>query len=90
MNVLKVQMVLAAVLMLPVVYLLAARMLPSSFALQGVQHNKVGKLAHIDATPLKAFICTVLGTIGGLIIGEADYAGKFLTATVKGDVHDIG
>eukprot|EP00928_Gymnodinium_smaydae_P034441 TRINITY_DN243_c0_g1_i5.p1 TRINITY_DN243_c0_g1~~TRINITY_DN243_c0_g1_i5.p1 ORF type:complete len:771 (-),score=202.74 TRINITY_DN243_c0_g1_i5:177-2489(-) len=68
--VLKVQMVLTAFLMLPVIYGLATVMLPESFSLQGVR--LVGtppKPAQIEGKPWKAFMCTVMGTLGGLIIG---------------------
>jgi H+-translocating diphosphatase len=66
--VLKVQMVLTAILMLPVIYLLAYYLLPESFTLEGVRLQD-GVPAKITGTPLKAFICATMGCIGGLIIG---------------------
>jgi len=62
-KVLKVQMVLTAFLMLPVIYLLAHTMLPAEFALEGVASD------HVVGTPWKAFVCASCGTLGGLIIG---------------------
>merc|ERR1719336_2485017 len=67
--VLKVQMVLTAVLMLPVIYLLAVQLLPESFALSGVAIDAQGNPAKIDGTPFKAFVCATMGCVGGLIIG---------------------
>jgi len=67
--VLKVQMVLTAALMLPVIYLLAVLLLPESFALSGVQIDAHGLPAKITGTPLKAFVCATMGCVGGLIIG---------------------
>jgi len=62
--VLKVQMTLTAVIMLPVTYLLAVTLLPQSFVLESVR-----MAGGIASTPMKAFICTAVGTVGGLIIG---------------------
>jgi inorganic pyrophosphatase len=67
--VLKVQMVLTAILMLPAIYGLATLMLPANFSLQGVRLDEKGQPAPIVGTPLKAFVCTMMGTLGGLIIG---------------------
>eukprot|EP00930_Biecheleria_cincta_P001534 TRINITY_DN102670_c0_g1_i1.p1 TRINITY_DN102670_c0_g1~~TRINITY_DN102670_c0_g1_i1.p1 ORF type:complete len:805 (-),score=166.40 TRINITY_DN102670_c0_g1_i1:151-2514(-) len=74
--VLKVQMVLTALLMLPVIYGLAVLTLPAEFSLEGVRLVK-GEIngvktfvpAKVVGTPLKAFICATMGCIGGLIIG---------------------
>merc|ERR1719337_543918 len=44
-------------------------MLPSSFSLVGVALGATGTPVHVTGTPLKAFACTMMGTIGGLIIG---------------------
>ena len=63
-NVLKVQMVLTAVLMLPATYFLADKMLPAEFALESVRAE--GK---VIGTPAKAFTCAAMGTVGGLLIG---------------------
>jgi inorganic pyrophosphatase len=63
-QVLKVQMTLTAVIMLPVTYFLAGRLLPAEFLLESVRQE-----GGIVSTPMKAFICTAVGTIGGLIIG---------------------
>merc|ERR1711972_993693 len=69
MGVLKVQMVLTAALMLPVIYLLAVQLLPEEFALSGVALDADGHPAKIIGTPFKAFVCVAGGTLGGLIIG---------------------
>merc|ERR1711972_1176562 len=69
MGVLKVQMVLTAALMLPVIYLLAVQLLPEEFALSGVALDADGHPAKIIGTPLKAFVCATMGCVGGLIIG---------------------
>jgi len=61
--VLKVQMVLTALLMLPVTFFLAKLLLPAEFVLEGVAAKQV------TGTPFKAFICAACGTVGGLIIG---------------------
>merc|ERR1719444_441038 len=55
--------------MLPVIYVLAIYMLPESFSLQGVRLDAQGSPKAIDGKPWKAFVCTLMGTIGGLIIG---------------------
>jgi inorganic pyrophosphatase len=68
-KVLKVQMVLTAALMLPVIYLLAVQLLPEEFALSGVALDADGHPAKIIGTPLKAFVCATMGCVGGLIIG---------------------
>lgn len=62
--VLKVQMVLTAVLMLPVTYILATGLLPSEFALTSVRSG-----IQSTGTPMKAFVCVLMGTLGGLLIG---------------------
>ena len=65
-NVLKVQMVLTAILMLPVIYGLAVTMLPEDgFELRSVAGKD--KNATVLVTPLKAFVCTVMGTRGKLL-----------------------
>jgi len=63
-KVLKVQLVLTAVLMLPVTYFLAVKMLPKEFALESVRAK-----GHVMGTPEKAFACAAMGAVGGLIIG---------------------
>mmetsp|Transcript_9922 Transcript_9922/g.22086 ORF Transcript_9922/g.22086 Transcript_9922/m.22086 type:complete len:765 (-) Transcript_9922:40-2334(-) len=68
-RVLKVQMVLTALLMLPVIYYLAVLLLPAHFRLEGVRLNEDGIQAEIHGTPFKAFICATMGCVGGLIIG---------------------
>jgi len=61
---LKLQLILSAVLMLPVTYGLAVGLLPQEFTLESVRPQ-----GHITATPLKAFACVAMGTIGGMVIG---------------------
>jgi inorganic pyrophosphatase len=65
---LKVQMILTAGIMLPITYLLAIQLLPEQFNLVGVQQVD-GIPLTITGTPVKAFICVAMGTVGGLIIG---------------------
>jgi inorganic pyrophosphatase len=67
--VLKVQLTLTAILMLPVTYGLAVQALPEEFSLQGVRLQSDGARMPIVGTPGKAFVCVAMGTIGGLIIG---------------------
>merc|ERR1719491_2276503 len=67
--VLKIQMVLTAVLMLPVVYVLANQLLPADFKLEGVALDSKGHVKTVEGTPFKAFVCVAGGTVGGLIIG---------------------
>merc|ERR1719491_1833810 len=67
--VLKVQLVLTAVLMLPVVYVLANQLLPADFKLEGVALDSKGDVKTVEGTPFKAFVCVAGGTVGGLIIG---------------------
>jgi len=67
--VLKVQLVLTALLMLPATYGIATVMLPQNFSLVGVALGSSGTPVHVVGTPLKAFVCTMMGTIGGLVIG---------------------
>mmetsp|Transcript_31072 Transcript_31072/g.84260 ORF Transcript_31072/g.84260 Transcript_31072/m.84260 type:complete len:765 (-) Transcript_31072:148-2442(-) len=62
--VLKVQMVLTAVLMLPVTYGLAGHVLPAKFDLETVRPN-----TSVIGTPANAFCCVAMGTVGGLLIG---------------------
>jgi inorganic pyrophosphatase len=63
-KVLKLQMVLTALIMLPVTYKLADLMLPEEFLLESV------RMPHgLRGTPSHAFLCVAGGTIGGLIIG---------------------
>jgi inorganic pyrophosphatase len=62
---LKVQMVLTAFLMIPVIYYLATLMLPAKFELIAISRES-GK---VIATPMGATICALMGTVGGLIIG---------------------
>ncbi|CAE7040518.1 unnamed protein product, partial [Symbiodinium sp. KB8] len=68
-TVLKVQMVLTAVLMLPVIYYLAVVLLPPEFRLEGVRLTEDGHPAKITGSPYKCFICATMGCVGGLIIG---------------------
>jgi len=68
-RVLKVQMVLTAVLMLPVIYYLAVFLLPAEFRLEGVRLTEDGQQAKITGSPYKCFICATMGCVGGLIIG---------------------
>eukprot|EP00932_Pfiesteria_piscicida_P002227 SRR837773.12163.p1 GENE.SRR837773.12163~~SRR837773.12163.p1 ORF type:complete len:608 (-),score=315.66 SRR837773.12163:93-1841(-) len=63
-KVLKVQMVLTAVLMLPVTYYIAVQVLPAEFALESVR-----PIGFVTGTPGKAFACAAMGTVGGLLIG---------------------
>merc|ERR1719252_42837 len=44
-------------------------MLPSNFSLVGVALGSNGAPVHVTGSPLKAFVCTMMGTIGGLVIG---------------------
>jgi len=67
--VLKVQMVLTALIMLPVIYLLAVHLLPADFRLEGVRLTEKGVPAKIHGSPFKAFVCATMGCVGGLIIG---------------------
>merc|ERR1719171_2020679 len=71
--VLKVQMVLTAVLMLPTIWYLATVLLPAEFSLEGVavERNAHGVLGPkvVTGTPFKAFVCASMGTLGGLLIG---------------------
>ena len=68
-TVLKVQMVLTAFLMLPVIYYLAVVLLPPEFRLEGVRLTEDGHPAKITGSPFKCFICATMGCVGGLIIG---------------------
>jgi inorganic pyrophosphatase len=67
--VLKTQMVLTALIMLPVIYGLAVLLLPENFRLEGVRLGKNGERAEVYGSPLKAFVCATMGCVGGLIIG---------------------
>merc|ERR1719321_627433 len=62
---LKIQMVLTAFIMLPVIYVLATMMLPAEFTLIAIAKDS----GALTATPMGATICAVMGTLGGLIIG---------------------
>jgi inorganic pyrophosphatase len=62
---LKVQMVLTAFLMIPVIYVLATFMLPAKFKLIAISKEE----GVIYGTPMNATICALMGTVGGLIIG---------------------
>ncbi|CAE7515422.1 unnamed protein product [Symbiodinium natans] len=68
-RVLKVQMVLTAILMLPVIYYMAIVLLPAEFRLEGVRLTEDGHPAKITGSPFKCFICATMGCVGGLIIG---------------------
>merc|ERR1712038_123016 len=63
-KVLKVQMVLTAFVMLPATYFLAETLLPQEFALESVRAQ-----GSVIGSPMKAFVCAAMGTIGGLLIG---------------------
>jgi len=63
-KVLKVQLLLTAVLMLPVIYWLARQLLPAEFALESVRAK-----GFVMGSPEKAFVCAAMGTVGGLIVG---------------------
>ena len=63
-KVLKVQMVLTAALMLPVIYWIATQVLPGEFALESVR-----PIGFVKGTPFKAFACAAMGTVGGLLTG---------------------
>merc|ERR1711957_1003068 len=63
-KVLKVQLVLTAFVMLPVIYWLARTTLPEEFALESVRSP-----GFVMGSPEKAFVCAAMGTVGGLIIG---------------------
>ena len=59
---------LTAVLMLPVIYYLAVTLSSATFALEGVMLVKSVRKS-VVGSPIKAFICTLCGTVGGLIFG---------------------
>jgi len=65
--VLKVQMVLTALIMLPVIYGVATIMLPETFELQSVALH--GGKHRVEGSPFRAFVCATMGTLGGLVIG---------------------
>ncbi|CAJ1367954.1 unnamed protein product, partial [Effrenium voratum] len=67
--VLKLQLVLTAIIMLPVIYLLALHLLPAEFRLEGVRLDEDGNPAKIHGSPFKCFICATMGCLGGMIIG---------------------
>merc|ERR1719171_2736271 len=67
-TVLKVQMTLTALLMLPATYGLAVLLLPEGFFLEAVRLTGTGT-AIVSGTPFKATVCVAMGTISGLIIG---------------------
>jgi len=62
---LKVQMVLTAFLMIPVIYVLATMMLPAKFKLIAISQES----GVVYGTAMNATICALMGTVGGLIIG---------------------
>lgn len=68
-KVLKYQMVITALLCLPVIYGLAVWLLPLEFELMSVRTNAKGQTIDVYGSPLKATVCASLGTVGGLIIG---------------------
>jgi len=59
---LRAQMVISAALMLPATYLIAVNTLPSTFNINGV--SRVRTVTNNDA-----FVCVMMGTIGGMITG---------------------
>ena len=59
---LRMQMVVSAALMLPATYILATASLPEDFEIVGV--SKVRNVTNIDA-----FVCVIIGVIGGMITG---------------------
>lgn len=61
---LKIQLISTTVLMIPAVYLAAETFLPSEFALQATVGSGV-----LTLQPWQAFMCVIMGAVGGLIIG---------------------
>jgi inorganic pyrophosphatase len=59
---LRAQMVISAALMLPATYLVAISTLPERFDINGV--SRVRSVTNVDA-----FVCVMIGTIGGMITG---------------------
>merc|ERR1711957_509776 len=78
-KVLKVQLVLTAFVMLPVIYWLARTTLPEEFALESVRSP-----GFVMGSPEKAFVCAAMGTVGGLIIGlVTEYYTSFTYVPVR-------
>jgi H(+)-translocating pyrophosphatase len=63
-NALKIQLISTTVLMIPAVYLAAETFLPSEFSLQKTVGSGI-----LTLQPWQAFICVIMGAVGGLIIG---------------------
>lgn len=61
---LKVQLISTTVVMIPVIYYAATLFLPEEFDLHSTIGTKVLKLH-----PWQAFVCVIMGAVGGLIIG---------------------
>ena len=61
---LKIQLISTTVLMIPTIYFAAVWYLPSEFTLKATVGETVFTL-----TPILAFYCVVMGSVGGLIIG---------------------
>jgi inorganic pyrophosphatase len=76
---LRIQMVVSAALMIPVSYIIAVTALPGNFEIAGVSKNR-----HVTSTD--AFVCVIMGTIGGMITGLfTDY----YTSTEFAPVHEL-
>ena len=56
---LRLQLIVTTFLMIPIVYVVADACLPSVFTIDGVNHQ-------FTVTPMKAFICVIIGTLAGL------------------------
>jgi inorganic pyrophosphatase len=59
---LRIQMVVSAAIMIPATYIMAVASLPDNFEIIGV--SKIRQVTNIDA-----FVCIIIGTIGGMITG---------------------
>ena len=59
---LRVQMVVSAALMIPATYIVSVSVLPDTFNIAGVSKNR-------DVSNTDAFVCIIIGTIGGMITG---------------------
>ena len=61
---LKIQLISTTLLMIPAIYLTAATFLPGEFQLRATVGVEV-----ITLHPWEAFVCVIMGAVGGLIIG---------------------
>lgn len=61
---LKIQLISTTLLMIPAVYLAAATFLPGEFQLRATVGVEV-----VTLHPWEAFVCVIMGAVGGLIIG---------------------